>query len=101
MSRTKILNYTLLSIAALTVMSCSGENEGALYDGGSGFAFASSVLYAEVSSEEKGTLEIPIYRGANGSAEQALVSFKYDTAPQDASTPVWEDADFRKIQDET
>lgn len=93
MSRTKLLNYTLLSIAVLTVMSCSGENEGALYDGENGFAFASSVLYAEVSSEDKGTLEIPIYRGANGTAGQALVSFKYDTAPQDASTPVWEDAD--------
>lgn len=77
----------------MALLSCTRENEGALYDGESGFAFASNVLYAEVSSDDKGTLEIPVYRGVNGTAEQAHVSFKYDTAPQDASTPVWEDAD--------
>ncbi len=93
MFRTKILKATLLILSTLGMISCDKGNEGALYEGESGFAFASSVLYAEVSSDNKGTLEIPIYRGADGTAEQALVSFKYDTASQDAADPVWEDAD--------
>lgn len=89
MFRTNVLKYIFPSVAAMALLSCTRENEGALYDGESGFAFASNVLYAEVSSDDKGTLEIPVYRGVNGTAEQAHVSFKYDTAPQDASTPVW------------
>lgn len=93
MFRTNVLKYIFPSVAAMALLSCTRENEGALYDGESGFAFASNVLYAEVSSDDKGTLEIPVYRGVNGTAQQAHVSFKYDTAPQDASTPVWEDAD--------
>ena len=94
MFRTKIFRAAVISVAALVAVSCDKAAEGALYEGESGFAFASSVLYAEVSSENKGTLEIPIYRGvADGAAEQASVSFKYDTAPQDAADPVWEDAD--------
>lgn len=93
MFRTNRSTAAVICLIAMAVMSCSNDNEGALYEGESGFAFASSVLYAEVSPEEKGTLEIPIYRGVDGTAEQAILSFKYDTAPQDASTPVWEDAD--------
>ena len=93
MSRTKISAAVVICVTALAAMSCSKGNEGPLYDGESGFAFASTVLYAEVSSEDKGTLEIPIYRGVGGTVEQAIVSFKYDTASQDASDPVWEDAD--------
>ena len=93
MFRTNVLKYIVLSVSAMALMSCSGKNEGALYNGDSGFAFASTVLYAEVSPDDKGILEIPIYRGTDGAAEQAHISFKYDTAPQDASTPVWGDVD--------
>ncbi len=94
MFRTKIFRAAAICLAALVAVSCDKAAEGALYEGESGFAFASSVLYAEVSSENKGTIEIPIYRGvSDGVAEQATVSFKYDTAPQDAADPVWKDAD--------
>ena len=68
MFRTNVLKYIFPSVAAMALLSCTRENEGALYDGESGFAFASNVLYAEVSSDDKGTLEIPVYRGVNGTA---------------------------------
>ncbi len=95
MSRTNASSIitALTGILSFTAMSCSNGNEGALYDGESGFAFASPVLYAEVSPEDKGILEIPVYRGVSGTSEQAMISFKYDTAPDGASDPVWEDAD--------
>lgn len=93
MSRTNILTAAVLCVTALTAVSCSDENEGPLYEGDSGFAFASTVLYAEVSPDDKGTLTVPVYRGIGGTAEQVRVSFKYDTASQDASDPVWEDSD--------
>lgn len=93
MFRTRIFTIVILCSTALTAMSCAKDNKGAVYEGESGFAFASMVLYAEVSQDDRGTLEIPIYRGHGGTAEQALISFKYDTAPQDAPDPVWEDTD--------
>lgn len=90
MSRIKFI----LTAALLAVLcSCDKENVGAIYEGESGFAFASSVIYAEVSAEDKGTLEIPVYRGVDGAADQAFISFQYDTAPADASSPEWTDAD--------
>jgi len=92
MSRTKLLHSALIC-ALLCVVSCDRDNVGAVYEGESGFAFASSVLYAEVSGEDGGVLEVPIYRGADGQAAQAKISFQYDAASSDSSDPQWEDAD--------
>lgn len=87
-----ILSTFLLSFA-LTAVSCNEDEEGALYEGDNGFAFASSVLYAEVSKEDAGVLEIPIYRGEAGEAQQAFVSFQYDVARPEASEPSWVEDD--------
>ena len=73
--------------------ACDKGETGALYEGDSGFAFASSVLYAEVSTEDAGILEIPVYRGADGEAERAGIEFHYDSAPSDAPEPVWVESD--------
>ena len=88
MCRTRFLTLVLLLAAG-----CGKQNVGALYEGESGFAFASSVLYAEVSDENKGVLEIPIYRGVAGSAEQAEVDFWYDVSSSGSSDPEWAEAD--------
>lgn len=94
MSRiSNILLSTGLVLAALSLASCNKDQVGAIYDGGSGYAFASSVLYAEVSADDKGVLEIPIYRGIGGDAGRAHVKFSYDCAPAGSSDPRWEDAD--------
>jgi len=85
----------VIFLAALTLLSaaCDKDNVGALYEGESGFAFASGVLYAEVSEDDKGTVEIPIYRGIAGSAQQAAVKFQFDVSETDSDTPVWKDED--------
>lgn len=80
-------------LAALLAGSCEKGEVGTKYEGDSGFAFASSVLYAEVSADDAGILEIPVYRGADGQAERASIGFHYDSAPSDASEPVWVDDD--------
>lgn len=92
MFRTSLKSIAVI-LAAILALSCDKDNLGALYEEESGFAFASSVLYAEVSSDDRGVLEIPVYRGTDGEASQALISFQYDTAPADASDPEWKDAD--------
>lgn len=91
------IRLSLLLTAWICIMpsitSCDKENTGAIYGGESGFAFASPVLYAEVSEEDGGFLEIPVYRGIDGDASQALISFQYDTSPLETSDPEWTDAD--------
>ena len=78
--KTLLLSSVML-LAALLVGSCDKGEIGAIYEGESGFAFASSVLYAEVSKEDSGILEIPIYKGKDGVANRAQIEFHYDTAP--------------------
>lgn len=93
MCSTRAKLIAALAAAALSLTSCDKDNVGAIYHDESGYAFASSVLYAEVSSDDRGVLEIPVYRGTEGEVSQAFISFQYDTAPADASSPVWTDAD--------
>ena len=93
MYRTNKALALALCFAAMIAVSCTDKNIGAIYEGESGFAFAAPVLYAEVSADDKGILEIPIYRGVDGDADQAVISAKYDIAPQGAATPVWGETD--------
>ena len=94
MCRTKTLLFSsLLLVAALMAGSCDKGETGAIYEGESGFAFASSVLYAEVSKDDAGVLEIPVYRGMSGEAGQAFISFQYDSAPAGSTDPVWAERD--------
>ena len=88
-----LLLSSVMLLAALLAASCDKGEVGALYEGDSGYAFASSVLYAEVSADDAGILEIPVYRGAEGTAEHAFIDFHYDSAPSDASEPVWVEDD--------
>lgn len=96
MSRIRLF-ILMLPLALLLAVACDRDCNGPLYDGESGYAFASSVLYAEVSMEDKGVLEIPVYRGKDGGATQAAISFQFDSAPSDASEPVWVDADPKGV----
>lgn len=89
----RIIVFAVSLLAASLAVSCDRETIGEKYDGDSGFAFASSVLYAEVSGDDKGVLEIPVYRGFDGDASQARISFMYDMAPADAPDPQWQEAD--------
>lgn len=82
-----------LAATLLLIAGCNKDNIGTVYSGNSGFAFAAGVLYAEVSDDDKGTLEIPIYRGISGSTQQASIKFQYDASPSGSSTPEWKDAD--------
>lgn len=94
MCRTRLSFLIAALICTLpAVMSCDRETVGAIYEGDSGFAFASPVLYAEVSAEDGGFLEIPVYRGICGDASQAQISFRYDTSADKAEDPEWSDAD--------
>ena len=88
-----LLHSSVMLLAALLAASCDKGEVGALYEGDNGYAFASSVLYAEVSADDAGILEIPVYRGEQGTAEHAFIDFHYDSAPSDASEPVWVEDD--------
>lgn len=76
----------------LLALGCS-KNIGAEYTGESGFAFASGVLYTEVSEDDKGSIEIPIYRGIGSDVQQAPIKFQYDASESGSSDPVWKDVD--------
>ena len=91
--RTLLLMGAASIFAAIASVSCDKETLGAKYEGENGFAFASSVLYAEVSDENSGVLEIPLYRGESGTASQARINFKYDTAPSGSADPLWQEED--------
>lgn len=89
----RIKTLFILLLTALFAVSCEKGEIGALYEGESGYAFASSVLYAEVSTDDDGILEIPIYRGIGDGTGKVSIDFHYDSAPSDASNPVWVEDD--------
>lgn len=94
--RHNILSSVLLA-AALIAVSCEKGEISAVYEGDNGYAFASSVLYAEVSADDDGVLEIPVYRGEDGEAGQVRIGFNYDSSTTGESDPVWVDEDPRGV----
>lgn len=98
MSRiSRVFLIMALPVVSLFLSACDRDSVGPTYKGESGYAFASSVLYAEVSKDNKGVLEIPVYRGVPGEATQASISFQYDGAASESSDPVWMDTDPKGV----
>lgn len=96
MQKTRIHMYSTKSIQAILAgfaclisfsVSCT-KPVGAIYDGESGFAFASSVLNVEVVPGDDGLLNVPVYRGSTD-ANNARVHFEYDISEPGSSEPVW------------
>lgn len=84
------INIKILSAccAAAVLMSCVSENIGTEYSGtAAGFGFSSTVVNAEVTSDDNNRILVPVNRGSfdEGTAQ---LSFEFDTASFNAS-PVW------------
>jgi len=75
----------------LLLISCNRDNIGAIYEGESGFAFASGVLNVESSAEDDNTVNVPILRG-DLSRSIAEISIEYDKSAG-SNQPEWTDAD--------
>lgn len=80
------------AICLLCVTASCQKPVGATYSGEGGFAFASNVLNVELTPEDDGLLNVPLYRSSldvNG----ARVRFEYDVSESGSSNPIWSETD--------
>ena len=85
-------NISLITIlVCFLCCSCDREAVGPVYNGESGFAFASPVLNVEAVSEDKGQIIVPVHRGTATVMASAEVKCEYDVSPQGSSEYKWSD----------